>query len=72
MARRGAPKANGPWPEGSPDEPKITTYGGATDRWGATWTATEINASSFGVSVNVNGQGTGFADSLGVTVYYCP
>jgi hypothetical protein len=50
----------------------IATYGGPTDRWCATWTAADINVQSFGVSVSVIGQGNGHADSLGVTVYYCP
>lgn len=69
---KGSPKANGAWPTGDLGGPYIqTTYGSSTDLWNTTWTAAEINAPSFGVSVKVNGSGDGHADSIGVTVYYC-
>lgn len=51
--------------------------GGATDLWGTTWTATEINASTFGIMVVYSrdeGAGEGYirVDSAGIKVYYTP
>jgi hypothetical protein len=48
------------------------SYGGATDLWGITWTADEINASTFGLfwSGVSDGAGTFQADHVRITVYY--
>lgn len=70
---KGNPKSNGDVPQGPADGPYTTaTYGSATDTWGATWTAAEINASTFSVSIDLAGSGEIHGDGLGVTVYYCP
>jgi len=48
-------------------------YGGPTDKWGLTWTPTEINNSSFGSTVTVTcqtGQGTANVDAMEITIYY--
>jgi len=34
-----------------PNTPAVQTYGGTSSLWGATWTPTEINASTFGVHI---------------------
>jgi hypothetical protein len=47
-------------------------YGGPNDRWGTTWTAADINAATFGVSLKVDGTGSAFVDSMEITVHYCP
>ena len=48
-------------------------YGGASDLWGTTWSATEINASGFGVALSGTGSANGcdltFSD-VAITVYY--
>jgi hypothetical protein len=51
----------------------FATYGGAADLWGTTWTATEINASTFGVLLKVydpigGGGETANVDFIRVTV----
>jgi hypothetical protein len=51
------------------------TYGGASDTWGRTWTDSEINATTFGVSliaINTHGSNTRDAqvDHIRITVYY--
>lgn len=70
---RGTSKSNGPWPQGDPDGPFVTAkYGGPNDTWGATWSAAELNSTDFFVKLEVSGSGDGHADSLGVTVTYCP
>lgn len=70
---KGAAKSNGAWPVGPLAGPYVTaTYGGPTDTWGTSWSAAEINAASFSVSLDITSGGDGHADSLGVTVYYCP
>lgn len=53
----------------------VKTYGGAADLWGTTWTADEINASTFGVSVKVLGSTSGTnrvvgLDHITITVTY--
>jgi hypothetical protein len=69
---QGTPKANGTWPDGTPTGPfPNSTYGSPQDTWGATWTASEINAPSFGVSLKPAGKGFGNVDSIGVTIAYC-
>lgn len=70
---KGSPKGNGVWPQGPLAGPYVTaTYGGPNDTWGTSWSAAEINGADFGVLLDITGGGDGHADSLGVTVYYCP
>ena len=69
---KGVSKANGAWPAGPYSGPFVdAVYGSSTDLWGTTWTAADINASSFGVSLIANGPGDGHVDSIAVTVHYC-
>lgn len=49
------------------------SYGGASDLWGTTWTASDVNSSSFGVGVSaVCGVASGGVeiDHIRITVYY--
>ncbi|MDD4628682.1 MAG: hypothetical protein PHE68_04810 [Candidatus Peribacteraceae bacterium] len=51
------------------------TYGSSTDLWGATWTAEDINALTFGAAFAASRTfGTGnrfiYVDNISVTVYY--
>ena len=51
----------------------ITSFGGATDLWGTTWTVDEINATTFGVLYKMQATGAnadGFVDFIRITVYY--
>jgi len=55
----------------------VANYGGAADLWGTTWTASDINAADFGVSLSALNQssfGTRIAsvDYIQVTVTYTP
>lgn len=69
---KGNAKNNGAWPLGPYNGPYVaTTYGSATDAWGATWSSSEVNAQGFSVTIDIIGNGDGHADSVGVTVYYC-
>lgn len=54
------------------DTDETATYGGSTDLWGLTFTASDINASNFGVVLSANGDISGEAaiDSMQLTVYY--
>jgi hypothetical protein len=62
-----------PWLKGSFS---TTTYGSATDLWGTTWTATDINDVNFGVALAVYRQNQGnnlrdaIVDSMKITVYF--
>lgn len=64
------PTASNPaWP------PALTwlVYGGATDLWGRTWTAAEINNVAFGGSMSAfpgTGAWNAFVDSVRITVYW--
>ena len=49
------------------------TFGGATDKWGTTWTAAEVNTSTFGVFYKMGASAAnadGFVDFIRVTVYF--
>lgn len=50
------------------------SYGSSTDLWGETWTATDINSSSFGVALSANmfpeTSMTIYVDHIRITVYY--
>lgn len=52
------------------------TYGGAADLWGTTWTPAEVNASDFGVSLQLRKIGstsrTASVDCIRVRVYFTP
>ncbi len=37
--------------------PNTTIYGGPSDLWGTTWTAEDLNASTFGVAISTYGSG---------------
>ena len=56
--------------------PKTTlttaTYGGTSDLWGTTWTVAEIQASSFGVSLNASSENdrTASVDYIQISVTY--
>ena len=62
-----------PWLKGNFS---TTTYGSATDLWGTTWTATDINDVNFGVALAVYRQNQGnnlrdaIVDSMKITVYF--
>ncbi len=47
--RVGTSKSGVPWPASDAD----STYGGVTDKWGTTWTTTDINDPGFGVVLSV-------------------
>lgn len=57
-----------------PGSDTIASYGGASDLWGTTWTDTQINASTFGVSLAAQETGVDLAtaqvDHIRITVYY--
>lgn len=51
------------------------SYGGASDKWGLTWTPAQINASNFGVSIAAVYYGyeessRAYVDHVRITVYY--
>lgn len=47
-----------------------TTYGGAGDLWGTTWTEAQINASNFGAVFSASVQnGTARVDHIRITIY---
>ena len=51
----------------------IVSFGGATDKWGTTWTAAEVNASTFGLFYKMGAgaaNADGFLDFIRITVYY--
>ncbi|MBI3740921.1 MAG: hypothetical protein HY257_04090 [Chloroflexi bacterium] len=52
----------------------FTSLGGAGDTWGASWTASDINATNFGVRINSSASGGGqkFLDAVRITVFYDP
>ena len=54
-----------PYPSVSP-----TTYGGASDLWGQTWTATDINSNSFGAAIAAISGGAAEVDYVTITVTY--
>ncbi|MFA6251576.1 MAG: immunoglobulin-like domain-containing protein [Candidatus Paceibacterota bacterium] len=62
--------------EAWPTTDTIVTYGSETEKWGTTWTASDINSSNFGVGLSITrtAGGTRIAsvDNISVTVYYTP
>lgn len=58
------------WPSGSFGD---TTYGGATDLWGETWTDSDINGSDFGVAIAADFDvfaPDGYIDTVEINVYF--
>ena len=58
-----------------PTAATVKTYGTSTDLWGTTWTAAEVNASSFAVMLSVQADAANtdiFVDFIRVTVHYDP
>lgn len=61
-----------------PSSDTVATYGSMTDLWGATWTASDINASNFGIAISAIKTGGGNSnkiaaiDYISLTVYYTP
>lgn len=56
-----------------PTAAAIATYGASNDLWGATWTAAEINASSFALFLSVQADAANtdiFVDFIRLTVHY--
>ena len=54
-----------------PASDTYTTYGGTTDLWGETWTAEDINLSTFGVVFSATGTSNSiYVDHIRITVYY--
>lgn len=57
----------------NPTTDTTVSFGGATNLWNTTWTAAQVNASTFGVIYKMTATGTdsdGFVDFIRVTVYY--
>ena len=51
------------------------TFGGATNKWGTSWTVAEVNATTFGVFYKMGASANdadGFLDFIRITVYYTP
>ena len=49
------------------------TYGGATDKWGTTWSVEDINSSDFGCDFSIdcaNSSRTGYVDYIEIRIYY--
>lgn len=62
-------KVGVPWPASDATQ----DYGGATTSWGVSWTVAKINASNFGVRLQVQGDvgvDTALIDLVTVTVHY--
>jgi hypothetical protein len=59
-----------------PDADAYATYGGPSDLWGETWTASDINSPTFGAAVALMAtSGSGRVDHIRITVSYtfgCP
>jgi|GEM_PF-5834386 len=68
--RRGANRATGAgWPLAS--DLADVKYGSPSDTWDVAWTATDVNAGTFGVQLTLTGFGTAGIDSVGIEVHYC-
>ncbi len=57
-----------------PTSDTTKTYGNSTDLWGASWNASDINNTGFGVVLSVTrtsgGDNTAYVDYISMTVYY--
>ena len=58
-----------------PTTQAYTTFGGAADLWGTTWTAADVNAANFGIAIAVTAGGSNsyaYANHIEITVTYTP
>lgn len=57
-----------------PETLAYVSYGGPSDLWGETWTATDINASTFGFVISATSIGSAktiiYVDHIQITIYY--
>jgi hypothetical protein len=57
-----------------PTSETTQSYGGSSDSWGVTWTASDINSNNFGVALSVKNAGsvvnTAYVDYVQVTISY--
>lgn len=58
-----------------PTTDTIATYGSSTDLWGASWTDSNINSSTFGVALSIENfpfksANSAYVDHIRITVYY--
>lgn len=63
--------------EGWPTNERTISYGGASDLWGTTWTAEDINANNFGVVLSVRNTSSSntrraLVDYIRITLTYIP
>ena len=50
---------------------EVKTYGGATDKWGRTWTASEINNTNFRLRIEkIDNETEDHVDHIEVKIYY--
>ena len=60
---------SGVLPDGPTDG--VVTYGGSSDLWGETWTATDINSAGFGFAFRASAiAAIVFVDAMSITVFY--
>jgi len=52
----------------------VVYYGGASDKWGTTWSVAQVNASDFGIGfvTDMDSQTTTYVDMINIIVYYTP
>ncbi|MDX2165919.1 MAG: hypothetical protein SF182_02605 [Deltaproteobacteria bacterium] len=56
-----------------PGADAVATYGGASDLWGESWTAADINGAGFGVAISAKDSISGAlaqVDAMSITVFY--
>lgn len=75
MIRAGSPVGNtntlaGNFAASSCNAAVLRQFGNDTEQWGTTWTPAQINASNFGVRVDVTGNNYAMIDWIRVTVYH--
>ena len=63
------------WPNSDTDT--YIPYGGSTDKWGLTWTYSDINSANFGVVISAKKDSNShdrdaYIDHIRMTVYYTP
>jgi cysteine-rich repeat protein len=61
-------------PSAWPTTDTITVYGGTSDLWGETWTASDVNSANFGMAISARqippGLDTAGVDHVTITVFY--
>lgn len=83
LVKNGTVEGNTPSGEVWTGSEATQVYGSATDKWGGTWTASDINNANFGVQLGaaadfygvneetpINGETTLFLDSVYIEVFY--